>query len=62
MKQTQSCQWIPTELTLRQFEQFVLPHLTIGSRGPIPKLPLHKIFNYILQVLYLGCHTNGLKE
>ena len=46
---------LPTQLGLAQFEQFVLPHLSIGRRGPAPKLSLHKIFNYILRLLYLGC-------
>jgi hypothetical protein len=30
-----------------EFEQFVLPHLAIGSRGPAPKLSLCKIFNNV---------------
>ncbi|MGR3277221.1 hypothetical protein ACSYAD_19135 [Acaryochloris marina NIES-2412] len=38
MPQTKSHKWIPTFLTLEQFETFVLPHLHIGSRGPQPKL------------------------
>jgi transposase len=49
-----------TCLSLEQFEQFVLPHLTVGSRGPAPKLTLHAIFNYILQALYLGCQWKKL--
>jgi hypothetical protein len=44
---------IPTELSLEQFRQFVLPHLTVGSRGPAPKLSLHALFNYILTLLDL---------
>ena len=51
---------IPTQLGLALFEQFVLPHLSSGSRGPIPKLSLLKIFNYILQLLYLGCQWKEL--
>jgi transposase len=51
---------IPTQLGLGLFEQFVLPHLSLGSRGPAPKLSLHKIFNYILQLLYLGCQWKEL--
>jgi transposase len=47
-------------LGLAQFEQFVLPHLSIGRRGPAPKLSLHKIFNYILRLLYLGCQWKEL--
>jgi transposase len=53
-------QAIPTQLGLGLFEQFVLPHRSIGSRGPAPKLGLFKIFNYILQLLYLGCHWQEL--
>jgi hypothetical protein len=47
---SRSPQWqrIPTHLSLEQF------HLTVRSRGPSPKLSLHAVFNYILQVLYLG--------
>jgi len=55
MTKSQQWQWIPTRLTFEQFQQFVFPHLTIGSRGPAPKLTSHEVFNYILQLLYLGC-------
>jgi len=51
---------IPTELSLERFREFVLPHLTIGSRGPAPKLSLHTLFNYILKLLYLGCQWKEL--
>ena len=51
---------IPTQMGVRLFEQFVLPHLSIGSRGPAPKLGLLKIFNYILRLLYLGCQWKEL--
>ena len=53
-------QAIPTQLRLAQFEQFVLPHLSVGSRGPAPKLSLFKIFNYILRLLYMGCQWQEL--
>jgi transposase len=42
-------------LSETQFEEFVLPHLSRGRRGPPPTLSLHKIFNYILKALYMGC-------
>ncbi|WP_256983287.1 IS5 family transposase [Caballeronia sordidicola] len=48
------------KLSVAQFEQFVLPHLSRGRRGPPPQLSLHKIFNYILQVLYMGCQWKTL--
>ncbi len=59
---TQSKQWqgIPTSLSVQQFDEFVLPHLTRGRRGPPVKLTLHKIFNYILLQLYLGCQWKSL--
>lgn len=60
MTTRQTWQWIPTKLTEAQFEQFVLPHLTVGRRGPAPKLPFHRIFNYILQLLYIGCQWKEL--
>jgi hypothetical protein len=37
MAQSQSRQGIPTYFTLEQFEEFVLPHLHIGSRGRVEK-------------------------
>jgi transposase len=57
-----SKQWqeIPTTLTFEQFEEFVLPHLTVGRRGPPFKLSLHAIFNYVLRLLYLGCQWKEL--
>jgi len=60
MAVNQRWQVIPTQLEVRQFEEFVLPHLSIGRRGPIPKLSLHKIFNYVLRLLYLGCQWKEL--
>jgi transposase len=53
-------QAIPTQLGLGKFEQVILPHLSVGSRGPAPKLGFHKIFNYILRLLYLGCQWKEL--
>jgi hypothetical protein len=49
MAESQQQQGIPTRLSCEQFRQFVLPHLTVGSRGPAPKLTLLAIFNYILE-------------
>jgi transposase len=60
MVEAQRWQAIPTQLELAEFEQFVLPHLSIGSRGPAPKLSLYKIFNYVLKILYLGCQWKEL--
>ena len=60
MLQAHVWNWIPTHLTIEQFEQFVLPHLPIPRRGPQPKLSLHEIFNYIHLLLYLGCQWKEL--
>jgi transposase len=51
---------IPTQLSLERLREFVLPHLSVGSRGPAPKLSLHTLFNYILKLLYLGCQWKEL--
>jgi transposase len=56
----QGRQGIPTNLSVVQFEQFVLPHLSKGSRGPATQLSFHAIFNYILRLLYLGCQWKEL--
>src|ERR1700724_548420 len=60
MTQSQPRQGIPTKLSKEQFEQFILPHLSKGSRGPETTLSFHAIFNYILCVLYLGCQWKHL--
>jgi transposase len=60
MAESQQQQGILTKLSCEQFQQFVLPHLTVGSRGPAPKLTLLVIFNYILRLLYLGCQWKEL--
>src|ERR1700721_2319994 len=60
MGETQRWQAIPTQLEPAEFEQFVLPYLSIGSRGPAPKLSLYKIFNYVLKILHLGCQWKEL--
>jgi transposase len=53
-------QAIPTKLSEAQFEQFILPHLSRGRRGPPPTLPLQKMFNYALKALYMGCQWKML--
>jgi transposase len=60
MAKCEQSRGIPTELSREQFQQFVLPHLTVGSRGPAPKLSLHALFNYILKLLYIGCQWKEL--
>lgn len=51
---------IPTKLSVKEFNQFILPHLIVGKRGPGPKLSLYKSFSYILKILYMGCQWKEL--
>jgi len=60
MAQSKHWQRIPTHLTLIQFNQFILPHLTDGSRGPERKISKYKLFNYILKFLHTGCQWEEL--
>ena len=46
---------IPTELSENEFNEFVFPHLQKGKRGPRPKIPLYKMFNYIMYLIHTGC-------
>ncbi len=51
---------IPVELTESQFNEFFLEHIKLGGRGPKIKIPLFKLFNYILYVLHTGCQWHKL--
>lgn len=51
---------IPTSLTIEEFNEFILPHLSEGERGPKTKISLYKIFSYILTVLYTGMQWHML--
>jgi len=46
---------IPTSLTQAQFSKHVLPYLNTAKRGYVSKIPLYKIFNYVLYRLHTGC-------
>jgi transposase len=45
---------IPVQLSESEVTQFILPHLTMPTRGPRCKLGYHRVFNLILWVLYTG--------
>lgn len=51
---------IPTKLTQKQFEDHVSPYLSKAKRGYVSKIPLYKIFNYLLYWLYTGCQWSAL--
>jgi len=51
---------IPTQLTAKEFARHVEPHLFKARRGFICKIPLFKVFNYILYLLHTGCQWDRL--
>lgn len=51
---------IPVQLSEPEFEQFILPHLSLPQRGSACKIGYHKVFNYILKVLYTGMQWEEL--
>lgn len=51
---------IPVQLSAAEFEQFLLPHLSLPKRGPRCKIGYHRPFNYILKVLYTGMQWKEL--
>jgi len=51
---------IPVQLGEPEFEQFILPHLSLPQRGPACKIGYHKAFNYLLKVLYTGMQWKEL--
>ena len=55
MSRSKKYQSIPTFLKEDEFNEFVLPYLTRGSRGPSSKLSFYKLFNYILKLMHTGC-------
>ena len=51
---------IPTKLTEANFQKYIEPYLSKAKRGYVSRIPLYKIFNYILYVLYTGCQWHML--
>ena len=52
---------IPVGLSEKEFNEFILPHLTKGSRGPDKKISFYKIFNYILKLMHTGCQWKNIR-
>lgn len=46
---------LPKKLTEKEFNTFFLPFLSVPARGRQHKIPLYKMFNYILYQLDTGC-------
>lgn len=51
---------IPTVLSENEFNEFVLPHLKKGKRGPNKKISFFKLFNYILKLMHTGCQWENI--
>ena len=51
---------IPVKLTEDQFNKFILKHLSLGARGPDCSIPLYKVFNYIITIIYTGMQWQQL--
>jgi transposase len=60
MQGTRQYNKIPTVLTEKEFNEFVLPHLQKGKRGPHKKLSFFKLFNYILKLMHTGCQWQNI--
>ena len=46
---------IPISVTEEQFQEHIDPYLSRAKRGLVCKIPLYKMFNYILYRLHTGC-------
>lgn len=51
---------LPVQVSLKDFNRYILPHLTKAKRGPKGKLSLYQTFNYILYVLHTGVQWSQL--
>jgi transposase len=51
---------IPVQLSESEFNEFILPHLSMPKRGPKCKLGYYRVLNLILWVLYTGMQWKGL--
>jgi len=52
---------IPKQVSRKDFNRYIRPHLRKPKKGPKPKLSYYKIFNYILYVLHTGIQWRQLR-
>ena len=52
---------IPKQVSRKDFNKYIDPHLRKPKKGPKPKISFYKIFNYILYVLHTGIQWDQLK-
>ena len=46
-------------LSKSTIDTWIIPHLTVGSRGFDPTVPIHEIIEAILHRLKTGCNRSG---
>lgn len=51
---------LPKKVSRKEFNRFILPHLSKPIMGPKPKVSLYKIFNYVMYALSTGCQWEML--
>ncbi|MCX6743539.1 MAG: transposase [Candidatus Parcubacteria bacterium] len=51
---------LPKQVSRKDFNRYIKPHLRVPKNGPKAKISLFKIFNYILYVLHTGCQWERL--
>lgn len=51
---------IPVSLSENEFNEHINPYLSKAKRGFVCKIPLYKVFNYILYRLHTGCQWDQL--
>jgi len=52
---------LPTHVSRKDFNRYIAPYLSHGTRGPKPKISYYKIFNYALYVLHTGIQWKELR-
>lgn len=52
---------LPVKVSQKDFNKYIKPYLSKGTRGRKPKISYYKIFNYILYVLHTGSQWKELK-
>jgi hypothetical protein len=51
---------IPTQLTEKQFVEYIDPYLSQAKRGLTCQISRYKLFNYILYWLHTGCQWDQI--
>lgn len=52
---------LPKQVSRKDFNRYIKPHLKCPVKGPKPKLSSYKLFNYILYVLHTGMQWDALR-